>query len=48
MKKAGKVSIKLPDPKNNVDYYAYDIKTKEGYYGHLPGKIEVTKLEGNF
>lgn len=48
MKKVGKVSIKSPDPKNNVDYYAYDIKTKEGYYGHLPGKIKVTKLEGNF
>lgn len=45
MELKGKVKIKLPDPKNNIDYYAYDIKTNKGYYGWIPGKIEITVVK---
>ncbi len=45
MKLKGKVKIKRPDPKNNVDYYAYGVKTSKGFYGWLPGEIKVKVIK---
>lgn len=45
MKLVGKVEITTTGDKDKLEYYAYDIKTKEGYYGWVPAKVTVKKVK---
>lgn len=41
MKHIGTVEINKPNPNKKLYYYAYDIETKDGYYGWVPFDVNV-------
>lgn len=45
MKLVGKVEITTTGDKDKLEYYAYGIETKDGYYGWVPAKVTVEKVE---